>query len=279
MRGQTQPDDHVQLDRLISGFAHVSLEATSEITANNLGSLSVFATQAAYGQPGKDGDLVLSTPLLTADAAAVLKITAGGSLSLVPPVGVAPAATGSVMSLGGEIDLVAGSIDANTAHRAAGGATDRDGAGQYHARCRGKDRSCRARHGYFRPGGAEPGAGTLLLESTAGSIGQAAGSVIDVSRAGGGRGRHRGRRRWQGSVAFDGSLRGTAGGGQAAGSFTVIAGTARRGRRRGGRLRCAERCAGCRRLHRVAQLRGGDRRYRYRQRDDSARIDIVGDGG
>jgi filamentous hemagglutinin family protein len=220
---QTQPDDQTQLDRLIIGFANVTLQASNEITANTQSSLSVYATQATYGQPGAAGNLTLATPLVTTDAAAVLKITAGGTLSLVTPQGVAPAATGSVTTLGGEIDLTATEIDMNTsvalpAGRLTATAQDDIAIGSLTS----IDLAGRSTV-LFDQIAQSPG-GTLLLESTAGNITEASGAAIDVSSPGAMAGSVR-ITALSGQVALDGTLNGAAAAGQTAGSFTLIAGT------------------------------------------------------
>ncbi|MEJ0047713.1 MAG: hypothetical protein WDN04_17495 [Rhodospirillales bacterium] len=109
----TQVNDQVQLDRQAIGFATVTLAASKEITANNMNSLSVYAAQDGGGQPGTGGDLTLSTPLVTADSGAVLKLTAGGMLDATSGT-LAPSATGSIATLGAEIDLAAQAVETST---------------------------------------------------------------------------------------------------------------------------------------------------------------------
>ncbi len=220
---QTQPDDQTQLDRLIVGFADVTLQASGTITANNLSSLSVYATQAAYGQPGTGGNLTLATPLVTTAAAAVLKITAGGTLSLITPAGVAPAATGSVTTLGGEINLTATDIDTDTSIALPAGqltATAQDNITL--GSLTSIDLAGRTTP-LFDQNAQSPG-GTLLLESTAGDITEAAGAAINVSSPGTMAGSV-GITALAGAVTLDGTLNGAAAAGQTAGSFTLIAGT------------------------------------------------------
>ena len=220
---QTQPNNQVQLDRLIAGFAKVTLQASGEITANSKNSLSVFASEPAYGQPGNGGDLTLSTPLLTTSSAAVLKITAGGALTIAPPAGSAPAPTGSVTTLGGEIDLVATSIDASSAIALPAGrfsATAQDNI----TLDAGAAIDLAGRSTTIFDKTAQSPGGTLLLESTAGSITQAPGSLLDVSSPGADAGSI-GVTALAGVVGLDGSLAGDAVAGHTAGSFTVIAGS------------------------------------------------------
>ena len=58
------PQRDVPLSRLALGFSTVNLNASSEITANNQGSLAVYQSQQVYGQAGTGGTLNLTTPLL-----------------------------------------------------------------------------------------------------------------------------------------------------------------------------------------------------------------------
>jgi hypothetical protein len=83
-QGQRTPP---ALDRLVLGFGTVNLTGASEIRANNKGTLSVYQSQAAYGQPGTGGNLNIITPLLTADPGAIVKLTTGGALTLSRPAG------------------------------------------------------------------------------------------------------------------------------------------------------------------------------------------------
>lgn len=231
---QTQPDDQTQLDRLIVGFAAVTLQASDDITATNLGSLSEYATQATYGKPGTGGNLTLATPLLTTDAAAVLKITAGGTLSVTTPAGVAPAATGTIATLGGQINLTAAQIDTSTSIALPSGQlsitavlpsgtgtttpnNDIDLEAGTTIDLAGRTKTL------FDQSAQSPG-GTLLLESQAGNITQAAGAAIDVSSPGTMAGSV-GITALAGAVTLDGTIAGTAAAGQTEGTFTLIAGT------------------------------------------------------
>ncbi len=105
----SQPNDQVQLDRSIAGFANVTLNGTSEVTANNDSSLAVYASVPNFGQAGTGGNLTLDTPLLTTDSGAQLHVQAGGNFGLINSAGTV-ASTGSVTTLGGEIDVTAQAI-------------------------------------------------------------------------------------------------------------------------------------------------------------------------
>jgi filamentous hemagglutinin family protein len=221
---QTQPDGQTALDRVLGGFAEVTLQAGREITANNTGALSVFATQAQFGQPGTGGDLTLSTPLLTTDAAAVLRVTAGGALTLTAPT--APAATAGIATLGGEIDLTAQSIDLDTAVALPAGRltlTAQDditlGAAAH------IDLSGRATP-LFDQVALSPG-GALVAESTAGDITEAPGALIDISAvaAPGAQAGSADFSALAGAVSLGGALSGGAIDPAASGQVSVITGT------------------------------------------------------
>ncbi len=108
-----QANDQTVLDHALVGFSNVTLNAADSITANNQQALSVYATEKTIGTSGSGGDLTLNTPLLTNESGAVLEITAGGTLSAAAPA--APAATGTIATLGGQINLTAADISLNTA--------------------------------------------------------------------------------------------------------------------------------------------------------------------
>jgi filamentous hemagglutinin family protein len=109
----TQPDSQITLDRLIEGFGTVNLTASDSISANDRGTLSVYAREGAvYGAPGVGGTLNVVTPLLTGGAGSIDAITVGGALSIAAPGSPSASADGA---LGAEIDLTATSItDAST---------------------------------------------------------------------------------------------------------------------------------------------------------------------
>lgn len=220
---QTQPNG-AALDRLLAGFTNVTMTATGEITANHQSTLSVYQKLAQYGQPGTNGNLTLDAPLITTDAAALLKITAGGALTLASPS--SPSATSGVTTLGGEIDLLAKSIADNTAIAlpagrltltaqdsvALGGAANIDLSGRLTR--------------LFDQVAVSP-AGTLAVESTTGNITQAAGSTIDVAAASPTQG-SAGTASFSalaGAVALDGAMSGAAANPASSGSLSVITGT------------------------------------------------------
>ncbi len=220
---QTIPDDQVQLDRLVAGFANVTLTATSQFTANNQDGLAVYGTIPSYGQAGVGGNLTIASPLITTASAAVLQLSTAGTLSLTHPVGVLPAATGTVATLGGEIDLTAEEIDTSTSVALPAGrltATAQD-AININA---GTSIDLAGRSTALFDQTAQSPGGTALLESTSGNITEASGATINVSSSGTAAG-YIGISALAGTASIGGLLAGTAAAGQTAGTFSLIAGT------------------------------------------------------
>ena len=220
---QTQPNPQLELDRLVSGFGTVALNAGSEITANAKGALSVYATYDPAMQTFSGGVLQLNTPLLTTASAAVLKLTAGDSLTIAPPAKPLPSATAGLTAQGGEIDLAASSIAVSTSIALPAGRLVAIASGAIDlASGAGIDLAGRTAHIFdrtvFTPGGA------LSLESSAGSIALERGSRIDVSSPGNAAGSVS-LNALAGAATLDGTLLGGAAAGQTGGSFTVLAGT------------------------------------------------------
>ena len=181
----TQPAGVASFDRLALGFANVNLKASGQVTANHKGSLSVYQAQGAYetgkGYQVSGGNLTISTPLLTGDAGSAHSYTAGGALKVAAPAGAAPAAPvknndalGAQLALNGDsvtvataVVLPSGKLTVNAQHDisvADGARIDMAG-----------------RKSTFFDVDKYSWGGDVILDSRAGDIGQAAGSVIDLS--------------------------------------------------------------------------------------------------
>ena len=218
---QTQPNDQVQLDRTVAGFAKVELRSASEITANNKSSLSVYQNQQVIGQPGTGGTLSLIAPLVTTDSAAVLVLAAGGAVNLAAPATLAPASTAGVTTLGGEIDIAAPAVSISTAVALPSGRLSLTAAGDL-SFLPGSvaDLSGRTVHlldqTIYSPGG------TLVAESTAGNIELA--GLADVSSPGAAAG-SLSFSALAGDLDLGGTLRGAASAGQTPGSITLLSAT------------------------------------------------------
>lgn len=182
-----QPDGISSLDRLALGFANVNLNASDRITANNKGTLAVYQSQGEYvpgeGVPYQGGNLNITTPLITGEAGSVNNITAGGAIRVAAPdAGAADPA--ELSALGAEFSLTAGqglSLDTTVALpsgkltlAAAGDLTLGENA---HLDLAGRSVE------FFDDEEATQYSwgGDVNLESSAGNIRQAAGSVIDLS--------------------------------------------------------------------------------------------------
>ncbi len=174
------PQRDVPLNRLTLGFSTVNLNASSEITANNQGSLAVYQSQPHFGQAGIGGALNLTTPLLTAANQATIGFTAGGAVNVGPAAGTATATSLATEAAGGEIDLTGATINitgavilpsgklnlqaANNISLGAGSLINLAGVTTTNVN--------QTIYGF---------GGDLVMESAAGNISQAAGSVINVS--------------------------------------------------------------------------------------------------
>ncbi|EIP99285.1 filamentous hemagglutinin family N-terminal domain protein [Opitutaceae bacterium TAV1] len=118
---QSQPTGTVTVDRLMLGFSQVNFNASDRITANHLGTLSVYqagddpsAGFDAATYAGTGGNLNFSTPLLTTEAGASIAYRAGGAVSIAAPEGANPSVVAS-KDLGGEISIGGDSITVATA--------------------------------------------------------------------------------------------------------------------------------------------------------------------
>jgi filamentous hemagglutinin family protein len=218
-----QVNDQVTLDRLALGFGNVTLQASSEITANAQSSLSVFATQTAYGQPGTGGNLTLDAPLVTAASGAVLGLTAGGTLTATAGT-LTPSATTSIATLGATIDLTAGTVDTSTSIALPSGKLAINAANSI-GLMPGTNIDLAGRAVNLFDQTVYSNGGTLLMQADAANAGNitedqgvsvnvsspgAAGGVVSAIATGG-------------AVTIDGTLMGSAISGQTAGTFTVSA--------------------------------------------------------
>ncbi|MGK5011372.1 filamentous haemagglutinin family protein [Janthinobacterium sp. MDB2-8] len=181
----TQPAGVGSFDRLALGFGTVNLKASGQVSANHKGSLSVYQTQGAYeagkGYQVSGGKLNISTPLLTGDAGSAHSYTAGGALKVTAPAGAAPVAPvknndglgaqltlhGDSVSLATAVVLPSGKLTISAQHDisvADGARIDMAG-----------------RKSTFFDVDKYSWGGDVTLDSRAGDIRQAAGSVIDLS--------------------------------------------------------------------------------------------------
>ncbi len=225
-----RPTRDVPLDRLTLGFSFVNLNAATEITANNQGSLAVYLNQAQYGAPGTGGVLNLNTPLLTGASEATMSFTAGGALNIALPPGATIATALPANNAGAEIDLNAGSagnpglVSIGSAVILPSGKLDIQASGDV-TFLAGSDVNLAGDVSTILGQTTYGAGGDLIAESAAGNISQAAGSAINVSATGNNAGAVTltAMAPGAGQVALDGTLTGTAPASDQSGSFSVRA--------------------------------------------------------
>ncbi|WP_435438714.1 filamentous haemagglutinin family protein [Variovorax sp. RB2P76] len=175
--------------RLALGFATVKLGASERLTASRRGSLAVHQSQGAYeegkGYAYSGGNLEISTPLITGDAGAVARISAGGTLRIGAPEGNrynASAAKG-IQALGADLSFSASSIVLDTAVVLPSGKLTMT-AQEDIALADGAFVDVGGRKLAFNDVDKFSWGGDVGLESHAGSIRQAAGATIDLAAEG-----------------------------------------------------------------------------------------------
>ncbi|WP_432729966.1 filamentous haemagglutinin family protein [Variovorax sp. W6] len=172
--------------RLALGFTTVKLGATERLVSSRKGSLAVYQSQGAYeagkGYAYSGGNLEISTPLLTGEAGAVNRITAGGTLRIAAPEGSTrdAAAARDVKALGAELSLSAQDIVVDTAIVLPTGKLTMSAQGDI-ALGDGALLDVGGRKLGFNDLDKFSWGGDISLESQAGSIRQAAGATIDLS--------------------------------------------------------------------------------------------------
>ncbi len=181
----TQPDTVADAARLVLGFANVNLNASERVTANHKGSLAVYQAQGAYeigkGFAYSGGNLNIATPLITGEAGSVNRITAGGAINVSAPAGSgAASAMPAIDALGAELALSGKRIVLDTTVVLPSGkltlSADNDLSLANAARI-----DVAGRKATFMDVDKYSWGGDVILESRAGNIRQAEGSVIDLS--------------------------------------------------------------------------------------------------
>ncbi|WP_197488242.1 filamentous hemagglutinin family protein [Bordetella ansorpii] len=170
----------VPANRLVLGFSALTLDAATRITAQDTGSLAVHHAvdgyEAGRGWQYRGGDIVVRTPLLTAEAGAVLDVRASGALT-VRGTGAAP---GTSNALGGSLSLAARRISLDTTVALPSGKLTLDAQQDIvlgdaaHLDLAGREIVMHDVKQYSW-------GGDLVMKSAEGDITQAAGSVIDLS--------------------------------------------------------------------------------------------------
>ncbi|MCR6476351.1 filamentous hemagglutinin family protein [Variovorax sp. ZS18.2.2] len=171
--------------RLALGFADVKLTASERVTSDSSSTLAVYQRQGAYtpgeGYAYEGGNLAITSPLLTGQAGSKTRITAGGAIKVAAPEGASTATTatsndalGATLELKGKSIGLEGSIVLPSG-RLVLAATDGIALGA------GSRIDLSGRKVALFDVDKYSWGGDLVLTSAAGSIAQAAGSVIDVS--------------------------------------------------------------------------------------------------
>ena len=181
----TQPAGVASFDRLALGFGTVNLKASGQVTANHKGSLSVYQAQGAYeagkGYQYSGGKLNIITPLLTGDAGSVHSYTAGGALAVTAPAGApATAAAKDNAALGAQLALHGDSVSVATAVVLPSGKLTISAQHDI-SLADGARIDMAGRKSTFFDVDKYSWGGDVILDSRAGDIRQASGSVIDLS--------------------------------------------------------------------------------------------------
>jgi len=205
-----------ELGRLALGFSDVELVASTKVTANNRGIVSVYQSgtdAASY----TGGNLSITTPLFTADSGAMIDFRAGGAIRVGAGNGTADPALQK--DLGGEIRLSGSSIALDTTVALPSGRLVMKADGDITLGDRALIDLAGRAVSFFDVTKYSWG-GNLEIESRTGSITQTAGSVIDVSARNNDAGSIKAFAT-KGSASFGGALRGEATGGHDTGSFVL----------------------------------------------------------
>ncbi|MFJ3048530.1 filamentous hemagglutinin family protein [Herbaspirillum chlorophenolicum] len=214
------PNKQVSLDRATYGFANVNLTAGQQIISNNKGSLSVYLTpdsSGVLGKSGADGNLNITTPLLTGTAGSTMSYTAGGALNAAAPAGGAPNAL-AANNLGAEIDLNGNRVSVATAVVTPSGKIVINAANDV-VIANGALLDASGRTTTIQDQSVYGFGGDVIISSANGNVSQQAGSLIDVSATGNDAGSL--------SITAIGAGGGVALGGTLRGGSTAVAGDAK----------------------------------------------------
>ncbi|MBB1599038.1 filamentous hemagglutinin family protein [Variovorax sp. UMC13] len=178
----TQPTGTSDDARLALGFADVRLTASDRITSNHKGSLSVYQAQGAYdaakGYAYSGGNLTIDAPLVTGEAGSIQRITAGGDLRVIrtaPAIAsAADAALGAELRLAGRDVLIDSTLALPTGKLVITAQNDLTLTARAQLDLAGRKID-------FNDVSKYSWGGDLTLESLAGNVRQAEGSVIDLS--------------------------------------------------------------------------------------------------
>ena len=177
----SRPSSTVTDNRLALGFTEVSIAAGERITATGKSTLGVYHAQGAYtpatGYQYTGGNLTFTTPLFTGESGSINTITAGGDVVVAGGNG---AAAPRIDALGAQLKLTGANVTVDTHVVLPSGKLVLTATGDIAlGNSSNIDLSGRAVQMFDVT--KYSWGGDLILTSSAGSITQAAGSVIDLS--------------------------------------------------------------------------------------------------
>jgi filamentous hemagglutinin family protein len=169
--------------RIALGFSQVRFDASERIESAGRGALAVYHRQGAYtpgeGHAHEGGDLRLTAPVLTGQAASTLRIAAGGAIDIAAPQGAAANASASD-ALGATLELAAARIGVDGHVALPSGRLVLSASGDIALGANSRIDLAGRTVALFDVNRHSWG-GDLVLASSAGHIVQAAGGTIDVS--------------------------------------------------------------------------------------------------
>lgn len=170
-------------DRLILGFADVTLRANDALLANNHSALAVYERQAGYsttdGMTYEGGNLRVESPLIAGRDGAIIDVSTGGTLALSAS-GLEAVAPEVEAGLGASYRFAGESILVDTAIALPSGRLELNATGDIEL-TDAAQLDLAGRTIAFDDVERHSWGGAVILESRDGNIRQAAGSVIDLS--------------------------------------------------------------------------------------------------
>ncbi|KAF1047990.1 MAG: Heme/hemopexin-binding protein [Herbaspirillum frisingense] len=178
----TQPSGLDNFGRIILGFSDVRIAAKDRITSNFKGALSVYQSQVAgaNGPQYQGGNLTLQAPLITGAGGSVNSITAGGALQLTAPAGGRADPKTSTLETGAELKLSGSTVSIDTTVALPSGKLSVNADGDITLGSAALLDLAGREIRLFDVSRYSWG-GDLSLQSKAGNVRQASGSLIDLS--------------------------------------------------------------------------------------------------
>ncbi|WP_307506525.1 filamentous hemagglutinin family protein [Variovorax sp. W1I1] len=179
-----QPTNTATDARFALGFADVKLTAAERFTSDGKSSLSVYHRQGDYvpgeGHANEGGNLTITSPVVTGQAASTTRVTAGGAIHIASPASGGNVAQAQADALGATLELRGKSVDLEGSIVLPSGRLVLAASGDVVLGAGSRIDLAGRKTALFDVDKYSWG-GDLVLASDAGNIAQAAGSVIDVS--------------------------------------------------------------------------------------------------